>query len=187
MKIEIKSRWDASILFSLETDSLKLCIEAAVKSRANLSGADLSGADLSGAYLSGANLSGADLSRANLSGADLSGANLSGANLSGANLSWADLSGANLYGFFSFGPGGSRNCYTWARWEPEGYMVHCGCKTLTLKAFEATVREKHGATYHAKWYLANIATMKLIAKASKADYKRSQKSAPRGDAGGGRA
>jgi hypothetical protein len=108
MKFEIKSRWTCSILFSLETKSMKLCVEAAVKSGANLYGADLSGANLSGANLYGADLSGADLSGANLSGADLSGANLSGANLSGANLSGAnlygaylsgaDLSGANLYG-----------------------------------------------------------------------------------------
>ena len=113
MKFEIKNRWSGEIIFSIETDSWRLAVELAVKSRANLSRADLSGADLSGANLSwanlsganlsranlsGANLSGADLSRANLSRADLSGADLSGANLSGANLSRANLSGANLYG-----------------------------------------------------------------------------------------
>ena len=113
MKFEIKSWLTDPILFSLETDSLKLCIEAAVKSRADLYGANLShanlyganlyGADLYGADLSGADLSGADLSRANLSGADLfranlSGADLYGANLYGADLSHADLSGADLYG-----------------------------------------------------------------------------------------
>jgi len=121
--IEIKSRFNEAVLFTHESDSWKICVESAVKSRADLSGADLSGADLSradlsradlsgadlsgadlsganlyGANLSGANLSGADLSRANLSGANLSGANLSGADLSGANLSGANLSGANLYG-----------------------------------------------------------------------------------------
>ena len=103
MKFEIKSHWSGAVLFSLETDSFKLCLEAAVKSgadlsRADLSGANLSGADLSGANLYGANLSGADLYGANLYGANLSGANLSGANLSGADLSGADLSGANLSG-----------------------------------------------------------------------------------------
>ena len=76
---EIKSRWDSKILFSLETESFKWCVEAAVKS-----GADLYGANLSGADLYGADLSGANLSRANLSGANLYGANLSGANLYGA-------------------------------------------------------------------------------------------------------
>jgi hypothetical protein len=74
MKIEIKSRFAGNVLFSVETKTLKLAVEAAVKS----------GADLSGAYLSGAYLSGAYLSRAYLSGADLSGADLSGADLSGA-------------------------------------------------------------------------------------------------------
>ena len=108
MKFEIKSRFNESVLFSLETESLKLCVEAAIKSRANLSGAnlydaDLSGADLSGADLYGANLYGANLYGANLSGAylygaDLYGANLYGANLSGAYLYGEDLYGANLYG-----------------------------------------------------------------------------------------
>src|SRR5579863_1416417 len=98
MLYEIKSRFDGKVLFSLECGSLKICVEAAVKASANLSGANLSGADLSGANLSGADLSGADLRGANLSGADLSGADLRGANLSGANLSGADLSGADLRG-----------------------------------------------------------------------------------------
>jgi hypothetical protein len=98
MKFEIKSCYDASVLFSLETESLKLCVEAAVKSGAYLSGADLSGANLSRANLGGANLSGAYLGGANLSGADLSGADLGGAYLSRANLSRANLGGANLGG-----------------------------------------------------------------------------------------
>jgi len=113
MLIEIKSRWGGSVLFKGEFGSLKLCVEAAAGSganlsRANLFGANLSGADLSRANLFGANLFGANLSRANLSranlfgadlsGADLFGADLSGANLFGANLSGADLSGANLFG-----------------------------------------------------------------------------------------
>ena len=84
MKIEIKHRYDRSVLFVLEIGSLKLAVEAAVASRADLSRADLPGADLPGADLSGANLSGADLSGANLSGANLSGANLYRANLHGA-------------------------------------------------------------------------------------------------------
>jgi uncharacterized protein YjbI with pentapeptide repeats len=96
MKIDIKSWFTGSVLFSLETESLRLCVEAAVKSGANLSGANLYGANLYGADLSRANLYGANLSRANLSGADLSGANLSRANLSGADLSRANLYGANL-------------------------------------------------------------------------------------------
>src|SRR5260370_170681 len=69
MKFEIKSRFDSSILFSIETESWKLAVEAAVKT----------GADLTGAYLTGAYLTGADLTGAYLTGADLKGANLTGA------------------------------------------------------------------------------------------------------------
>jgi uncharacterized protein YjbI with pentapeptide repeats len=197
MKYEIKSRWDGKILYADEAESFKALVIAAVKARANLSGANLSWANLSWANLSRANLSGANLSGANLSGADLSwadlswanlswanlsranlsGANLSGANLSGANLYGANLYGANLYGYHSFGPGGSRNSYTWARWEKEGYMVHCGCKTVTLKEFAALVKATHKNTYHAKWYAANIKVMELVAKESKAAFDKTQEGA----------
>ena len=74
MLFEIKNRYIGNVIFKLETESFQLCVEAAVKSRADLSGAYLYGADLSGANLSDANLSRANLSRANLSGADLSDA-----------------------------------------------------------------------------------------------------------------
>jgi len=113
VQYEIKNRFTGSVIFSLETESLKLCVEAAWKSgadlsgadlsganisRANISGADLSGANISRANISGANISGANISRANLSGADLYGANISGANISGADLSGANISGANISG-----------------------------------------------------------------------------------------
>ena len=68
MKMEIKHRFNESILFSGEFGSLKLAVEAAISSRTYLSGAYLSRANLSGADLSGVYLSRADLSRANLSG-----------------------------------------------------------------------------------------------------------------------
>ena len=86
MLFEIKHRFSNEILFSIETDSWRLAVEAAVKSYADLSYADLSYADLSSANLSYADLSSADLRSADLSYADLSGANLSYANLRGANL-----------------------------------------------------------------------------------------------------
>jgi hypothetical protein len=96
MLFEIKNRFSGEVIFKLETESIKLCLIAAVKSGADLSGANLYGANLSGANLYGANLSRADLSRADLSGANLSRADLSRADLSGANLYGANLSGANL-------------------------------------------------------------------------------------------
>ena len=195
--MKIVSRWDSTkVLYQAEAESMRLLVDAAVKSGANLSGANLSGANLSGADLSGANLSGADLSGADLSGADLYGADLSGANLSGASLSGADLygadlsgadlSGASLYranlsgatlyraslsGYLSFGPIGSRQSYSWARWEDAGYMVHCGCQTLTLAQFAKVVKEKHGKSIHAKEYAAAIALMKIRAAATKADWE----------------
>ena len=58
MLFEIKHISTESLLFSLETESLKLCLETAVKSGANLDGANLRGANLRGAYLDGAYLGG---------------------------------------------------------------------------------------------------------------------------------
>ena len=81
MKFEIKSWINGGVLFSCETESLKLAVELAVKSHANLSYANLHNA----------NLSYADLRDADLYNADLSYANLSYANLHNANLSYADL------------------------------------------------------------------------------------------------
>ena len=86
MKFEIKNRFSGEIIFSIETDTWRLAVEAAIKSKANLSYADLSYANLRSA-----DLSSADLSSANLSYADLSSADLSSANLRYANLSYADL------------------------------------------------------------------------------------------------
>ena len=98
MKFEIKHRITGNVLFERDCDSMRICVEAAVESRANLAGADLAGANLVGANLAGANLAGADLTGANLVGANLAGANLVGANLVGANLAGANLASANLAG-----------------------------------------------------------------------------------------
>ena len=86
MIFEIKSHIDGKILFSLETSSFKLCIEAAVKSSANLSSADLRSANLSYADLRYANLCYANLCYADLRYADLCSADLRSADLRYANL-----------------------------------------------------------------------------------------------------
>jgi len=96
MKIEIKHRITGRVLFSLETESLKLCVEAAVRSIAYLRDADLGGADLRDAYLRGADLRDAYLRDAYLGGAYLRDADLRGAYLRGAYLRDADLGGADL-------------------------------------------------------------------------------------------
>ncbi|MFA7100687.1 MAG: pentapeptide repeat-containing protein [Bacilli bacterium] len=96
MKFEIKHKITGSILFSIETSSWKLAVEAAIKSKTNLRYANLSYANLSYADLSYADLRYANLRYANLSYADLRYADLRYANLRSANLSSADLSSANL-------------------------------------------------------------------------------------------
>jgi len=85
-----------SVLFSLETASLRLCVEAAIRSGANLRSADLSYADLRYANLRSADLRSADLRSADLRSADLRSADLSYADLRYANLRSADLRSADL-------------------------------------------------------------------------------------------
>ena len=61
MKFEIKHKLTGAILFALETESMRLCIEAAIKSKADLQYADLQYADLRYAdlrYAEGVNPSG---------------------------------------------------------------------------------------------------------------------------------
>ena len=74
MNIQIKARFSDKVLFETEAPSIKVALELAVKSCANLSDADLIDANLSCADLRGANLRDADLIDANLSCAYLSGA-----------------------------------------------------------------------------------------------------------------
>ena len=61
MIFKIKHRCNSSVLFSFKCESLKLCVEAAISSDADLRDANLFGADLRDANLFGANLLGADL------------------------------------------------------------------------------------------------------------------------------
>ena len=73
--IEIKSRWDGSVLYTAENaQDVRQALTEAVEGGANLRGANLGGANLGGAYLGGAYLG-----DANLGGAYLRGANLRGA------------------------------------------------------------------------------------------------------------
>ena len=78
MKFEIKDRCDFRTLFSLETETFKACVKAAVHNGADLCGANLREANLRGADLRGAKLCETNLCRANLHGADLRGANIDG-------------------------------------------------------------------------------------------------------------
>ena len=68
MKLSILSRFNASLLFEYESEenSLKITLQAAVKSGANLDGANLRGANLRGANLDGEKLTKAPLQLNNL-------------------------------------------------------------------------------------------------------------------------
>jgi hypothetical protein len=123
MKIEIKHRFSGAVLFSIETESMRLAVEAAVKSRANLAGAYLAGANLARANLARANLAGANLAGANLDGAYLDGAYLAGANLDGANLARANLAGANLDGANLDFANGAALVIARTRILPEGDLI----------------------------------------------------------------
>lgn len=94
MKFQINHRITGAVLFELECGTLRLCVEAAVKARADLAGANLADANLADANLAGAYLAGAYLARAYLAGANLARANLADANLARANLAGANLAGA---------------------------------------------------------------------------------------------
>ena len=137
MLFEIKHRFSGSVLFSLETESLKLCVEAAVKS---------------GAYLRGANLDGANLDGAYLRGAYLDGANLRGSKLIG------DRPIIQIF------PIGSRGDYLTAYITDKGPFVKTGCFFGTIEKFKEAVKNTHGNNNHAEEYLVAIALIDTHAK-----------------------
>ena len=79
MKFEIKNRYDNSVIFACDAETLREAVETAVRKSISLNYASLDGASLN--Y---ASLDGASLKRASLDGASLNGASLNGASLNGA-------------------------------------------------------------------------------------------------------
>jgi uncharacterized protein YjbI with pentapeptide repeats len=103
MRFEIKNRWNGSMIFECDADSLKLAVELAISKRISLRDSDLSGSDLSGSNLRGSDLRGSNLRGSNLRGSDLRGSDLRvsdlrGSDLSGLNLRDSDLRGSDLSG-----------------------------------------------------------------------------------------
>ena len=144
MNIQIKSRLSAEVLFEhdCENNSIRLTLELAIKSRADLSGACLSSADLSSA----------DLRDACLSSADLSSAYLSGAYLKNKE----KLVGKRP--ILQIGPIGSRHAYFVAYITDKGLRFDAGCqRQITREVFESRLTELHGENEHAKEYRAVLA------------------------------
>ena len=169
MKFEIKSWRTAGVLFSLETESLKLCVEAAVKSEANLQEANLQeanlrGADLRGANLRGADLWGANLWEANLRGADLRGADLRGADLRGADLRGADLRGAKNLTYFPIYIFGHKHYIQTTNYG----KLQIGCKVHTFEEWtekaESLGSENGYSPLDVKIYKLHIAHIEKVSK-----------------------
>ena len=147
MIFKIKNRFTGHVLFSLETESLKLCVEAAVNDGANLDGANLDGA--------------------NLRGANLGGANLRGANLRGANLDGAYLDGAKLIGdrpIIQIFPIGLRLDFLTAFITDRGLLLHTGCFFGTVDKFKTALKNTHGDNAHAQEYLAALSLIETHCK-----------------------
>ena len=89
MKIQIRNRLDASVLFECEADSMKIAVKMAIEARADLTKANLTKANLTWANLTKANLTWANLTKANLTWANLTWADLTEADLTGADLDYA--------------------------------------------------------------------------------------------------
>uniref|UniRef100_A0A6M3KF84 Pentapeptide repeat-containing protein n=1 Tax=viral metagenome TaxID=1070528 RepID=A0A6M3KF84_9ZZZZ len=135
IKIKIKHKLTGQILFSLETletletQTIKCVVEAAVKQGADIRWADLRRADLRWADLLGADLLGADFRGADLRGADLRGADLMGADFRGADLREDRI--------IQIGPIGSRKDYLIYNFKDD--EIRAGCWTGTLDEFRTRV------------------------------------------------
>jgi len=93
---ELKNRFTGEVIFSLECESFKVCVEGCIKAGISLKSANLEYANLESANLQSASLKYANLRSANLRSASLESANLKYANLEYANLKSANLKSANL-------------------------------------------------------------------------------------------
>jgi len=133
MKIQIKHRFNSSILFEheCENNTIKETLIQGIKTGANLENANLENANLENAYLQNANLENAYLQNANLENAYLQNANLRNAYLQNANLENAYLQNANL-----------ENAYLqndelpiFAKWAfsiKNNQIIKIGCKEKTI-------------------------------------------------------
>ena len=95
---KILNRLTGEILFECECESLKTCVEIAVKKKINLDGASLDRASLNYASLDYASFDRASLDGASLDGASLDYASFDRASFDRASFDRASLDGASLDG-----------------------------------------------------------------------------------------
>jgi len=137
MKIEIKNRWNNSVIWTSEDAAdLRDAIQKASALKINLRGAYLGGANLWGAYLGGAYLGGANLGDANLRGAKIN-----------------DLT---LIAIRQIGPLGSRKDFCIAFRTDKGLWVRAGCFWGDIEKFKSSVTKTHGENEHGQDYMAWI-------------------------------
>ena len=98
MLFEIKSRFSEQVLFSLDCNNLKTCVEAAVKAEVSLRDSDLRGNDLRDSDLHDSDLRYSDLSGSDLRDSDLRGSDLRDSDLRYSDLRYSDLRGSDLRG-----------------------------------------------------------------------------------------
>ena len=143
IKFQIKSRWNASVLFDAEIEAtpdtpfriqLGLAVRKAYEAGADLRGAFLRGADLRGAFLRGADLSGADLS-----GADLRGAVLRGEKISRVIAIAERLDGYTFHAF---------------ELQTGGVKIKAGCRWFTPAEYRAHIANEYPGSSKATETLA---------------------------------
>ena len=164
MKIEIRHRFNNSVIFSHDADenSIKITLMMARKAGANLRSCDLSGYDLSGC-----NLRGYDLRRVNMCGCELSGCYLRGCDLRGAKLHGAKLDGKKLIGerpYFYIGPIGSRSDDLQVFITDQGVQLKAACFSGSIEEFELELDAEHGSNKHGEEYRAALVLIRKHAE-----------------------
>jgi hypothetical protein len=136
MNIQIKNRFNESVIFEGEFETLKKAVEHATALKANLSEADLCWVDLSGA----------NLSRADLSSADLKGKT------------------HTIHSIRQISPTGSRDAVCIAFATNKGLWFRAGCFWGDIETFKQKVKESHGDNAHGEDYRAFISLCETWAK-----------------------
>jgi len=137
MKIQIKHRFNSSILFEheCENNTIKETLIQGIKTGANLQFADLENADLENANLQFADLRRANLENANLRRAELQFADLRRSNLENANLRRAELQNAKL----QFADLENAELPIFAKWSfsiKNNQIIKIGCKEKTIEDWD---------------------------------------------------